>query len=82
MNTITLDIRQGNWVVNVADVTLDEDKIVNVLLRDDRHVPVSTTTAEAQRRFWTTEHARMGMTLSPHEVIDSTYEDRCDMMTR
>lgn len=75
MKTITVDIISGNWKIETAVVQLEQGKIVDVQLQSGHYHPVSATSAEVQRKFWTQEYeyvartSRVGATVPTAEQI-------------
>lgn len=69
MSTITIDVHQGNYIIETAEVQLLNDKIVGIKLMGDSHLPLSASVVEASRVVWKEEYERMGWKLGKLEQI-------------
>lgn len=69
IQNVTVNIYSGNWVVDVANVQLDDGAIVDVQLQYGNHQPVNASTAESQRKFWTQEYARLNWSTTPLDMV-------------
>jgi len=69
METIVVDIISGDWKIETAVVQLDQGAIVDVQLQSGYYHPVSATSAEVQRKFWTKEYERLGWAFTNEQMI-------------
>lgn len=66
---VTLNIRSGDWVIDKADVQLDNGCIVAVELQYGTHQPINAQLAETQRKFWAQEYARLNWPTTSLDVV-------------
>ena len=69
MNTITVEVHQGNYIIETAEVKLMGRKIVDIKLMSNSYRPLSASLVEASRLTWKEEYARMGWDISENEQI-------------
>lgn len=63
------NIKSGNYVIETATVTMNNDKIIKVELSSDGYHPVSIDVINNTKNFWRDEYARINMTMSEQELI-------------
>ena len=69
MNIITVDVYQGQFKVETAQVQLDGEKIVDVVLSSGKYRPLNAALVESTRQFWKGEYDRLGWKFDENERI-------------